>query len=509
MRRLIQAVALATYAFGAGSLAVAPIAAQAQRPSADEIARAVDSLAVRVVSSGLTPGLGVAVAMDGRTILAKGYGWADATNRIPARDNTLWYVASTSKSYTGFAVALLAQQGRLALSAPIATLLPGVAWPQGADPSRLTLASFLSHTHFLNDIAVVQSAAFTGAIPEARWSGLLRQARLRSDSNLVYSNLGYNVAAMVIDQLRPEGWRRFLEAAVYRPAGMTETYARLSGLDERRVAKPHALDSAGGFTTRKLEKTDATMNSAGGHVATLRDLARWVIVQMDSGRIDGRQAFPAAAVALGHRLLARQTVEQNRRFAHFARDGWGAGWDLGSYQGEPMVSRFGGYHSYRSHLSMLPARRIGVVAQTNGPGAGGATDVIAALAYDLEAARPNARALASARVDTLIAQLAAGRTRTAAADSVRRSRQKPLRRPLAEFAGSYAHEAFGTIRFAEQGGALRYRWGVLEGPTEVFNADNDQLRLEIAGSGYPVAFRFDGPGSARTVEILGVTFARQ
>jgi len=492
----------------AALLSAVPLAAQSPRPEPTEIARAVDSLAARVVAAGVTPGLGVAVAMDGRTILAKGYGWADATNRIAADARTLWYVASTSKSYTGFGVSLLATQGALDFSAPIEALLPGVTWPAGADPQRLTLARFLSHTHYLNDLAVVQSAAFTGAIPESRWPALIRFARPRADTNLAYSNFGYNVAAMVIDRKRPEGWRRFLDSAVYRPAGMAETYAKLSGLDARRIAKPHALDAAGGFVTRTLEKTDATMNSAGGHVATLRDLARWVIVHTDSGKIDGKQVFPARAVARSHRLLARHTVETSKRFAYFVREGWGAGWDLGSYEGEPMVSRFGGYHSFRSHLSMLPRRRIGVVAQVNG-GAGVATDIVAALAYDLEAGRPNARARASARLDSLIAQLPVVRARAAAGDSARRERQKPLGRALTELAGSYESDALGRISFAVQGDVLRYRWGVLEGPAEVFDAEKSQIRIEIAGSGTVVSFRFDGAGPARSVEILGETFARR
>src|SRR6187397_2732431 len=83
---------------------------QGPRPAPEVIARAVDSLATRIVSSGVSPGLGVAVAMDGKTILAKGYGWADADMRIPATDRTLWYLASTSKSYTGFGISLLAHQ---------------------------------------------------------------------------------------------------------------------------------------------------------------------------------------------------------------------------------------------------------------------------------------------------------------------------------------------------------------------------------------------------------------
>lgn len=486
-----------------------PIPSQTPRPAPEVIARAVDSLAMRIVSSGVSPGLGVAVVMDGKTILAKGYGWADATARVPSTDRTLWYLASTSKSYTGFGIALLAQQGALRLDAPIATLLPGVQWPAGIDPARLTLANFLSHTHHINDNAVVQSAAFTGAFPEAQWPQLIRFATRSPNDDLVYSNFGYNVAAMVIDRLRPEGWRRYLDSAVYRPAGMRETYAYLSGLDQRRIARPHGLSAAGGFTTLPFEKTDATMNSAGGHVATLHDLARWTIVQMDGGMIDGKQVFPREAVALSHRLIARHTVESSRHFGPFDREGWGAGWDIGTYAGEPMVSRFGGYSSFRSHLSMLPRRRIGVVAQTNGPGASGVTDILAALAYDLEAGRPSARAIADSLVNDLAARFPEGRRRQAASDSLRQSRQRPLRRPLADFAGSYFNDAFGTLVFMVEDGALRYRWGVLGGPTEVFDAEKDQLRIEVAGSGNIVTFRLDAPGAAQSIDFNRITFSRR
>jgi len=496
-------------AAAAAGVAVQPMEAQQARPSAAAIARAVDSLSARVVADGVSPAFGVAVVMDGNTIFAKSYGWADASARIPATDRTLWYIASTSKSFTGFGVSLLAQQGALDFQASIASLLPGVRWADGVDPERLTLARFLSHTHYLNDNAVVQSAAFTGAIPEASWPQLIRYAVPTGTNDLVYGNFGYNIAAMVIDRLRPEGWRRFLDSAVYTPAGLRETYTRLSGLDLHRIAKPHRLDPAGGFTTLEFEKRDATMNSAGGHVSTLRDLARWTIIQMDSGRIDGRQVFSPEAVALSHRLIARHTVEASKRFGPFDREGWAAGWDIGSYRGEPMVSRFGGYSSIRSHLSMLPRRRIGVVAQANGPGAGGATDIVAALAYDLEAGRPNAADSAHARLDALVARLPAARARQAASDSLRRARQQPLRHRVADFTGSYFNEAFGTIAFSARGNALSYQWGVLDGPVEVFDAAKDQLRLEIAGSENVATFAFPAAGAAASVDIGGTTFARR
>ena len=484
-------------------------AAIGPRPAARDIARAVDSLAAQIVASGVTPGLGVAVVMDGSTVLAKGYGWADAGGKVPADERTYWYVASTSKSYTGFGIALLVNQRVISLATPITTLLPGVRWPDGIDATRLTLAHFLSHTHHLNDDAVVQSAAYTGAFPESEWPNLIRFARPSGNDDLVYSNFGYNVAAMVIDRVRPEGWRRYLDSAVYRPAGMRDTYARVSGLDPRRIAKPHAIGGTGEFLTLKFQKTDVTMNSAGGHLATVGDLARWVIVHMDSGRIDGRQVFPRDVVAQSHRILARQTVDSRQRFGPFDREAWASGWDIGTYRGEPMVSRFGGYVTFRSHLSMLPARRIGVVAQTNGVGAGSVTDLIAAFAYDLEAGRPDARAVAAARLDSAMGRLPRLRGQSARSESQRAARQEPLRRPLSDFAGSYVNEMYGTLEFTVTDGALRYRWGVLEGPTEVLNAGADQLRVEIIEDGRQTTFDFAGAGPARSVELGNIRFVRR
>ena len=486
-----------------------PLDAQGPRPSADVIARAVDSLAARVVASGVSPAFGVAVVMDGKTVFSKAYGWADVSARIPANDRTLWYLASTTKSFTGFATSLLAFQGTIDLNAPITRQLPAVKWPDGVDASRLTLAHFLSHTHHLNDDVVVQTAAFTGAFPEKQWPALIQYAKSSRNDDLIYSNFGYNVAAIVIDRVRPEGWRRYLDSAVHRPAGMRETYTRVSGLDARRIAKPHNITASGQYQTLKFEKTDATMNSAGGHLATLNDLARWVIVQMDSGRIDGRQVFPREAVALSHRLIARQTRDQAKRFAFFDREGWAAGWDIGSYMGERMVSRFGSYSSTRSHLSMLPGRRVGVVAQANGPIASSATDIVAAFVYDLEAGRPNARDIAAQRLTQLAGRLPEARRSIAQHDSVRRERQKPLERPLRNFVGSYYNRQFGRLEFYQANGALRYRWGVLEGPAEVYDARRNQLRIEVVGDGKPAAFDFDrGQAAAQSVTLGDIRFVR-
>jgi hypothetical protein len=136
-------------------------------------------------------------------------------------------------------------------------------------------------------------------------------------------------------------------------------------------------------------------------------------------------------------------------------------------------------------------------------------DVVAALAYDLEAGRPEARQRAEQRLAELRTQLALAPQRIAAEDSVRASRQRqPLGRPLANFAGAYAEPSYGTVTFTLRDGRLEYRWGALYGPAEIFDAAKQQLRIEIAGSGTVVTFTFAGAGPAQSIGLQGVTFTR-
>jgi hypothetical protein len=206
-------------------------------------------------------------------------------------------------------------------------------------------------------------------------------------------------------------------------------------------------------------------------------------------------------------MIAPHTVETSKRFGIFDRVGWGAGWDIGSYEGEPMVSRFGGYSSYRSHISFLPRRRIGVVAQVNG-GAAPAADLIAGFAYDLEAGKPNARAVAEQRFQELRNRLGTMRRQIAVNDSQRAARQRPLDRPLADFAGTYRSEPMGEIRFELKDGRLEYRWGAVYGPADILDAARHLLRIEVAGAGQTVEFVFSGLGPATAIESNGRRFER-
>jgi CubicO group peptidase (beta-lactamase class C family) len=462
----------------------------------------IDQFIRRAFATGVTPGLGVAVVADGRVVYTAGLGFANVQEGIPVSDSTLWYVASTSKSFTGFGVALLEAAGEVDVNAPINELLPRASWHPNARPREISLASFLAHTHGLNSGPLVTSAAYTGAFPETEFHRLLGFSGPRSSRDLSYSNLGYNVASMVIAEKRPEGWKAYLDRNVFAPAGLRDIHHRVTGISEHRIAKAHQYRVDGSYEAQPFLKRDLTMNAAGGHLATIGDLARWTLLHMDEGRLDGRQVFPAQVIRRSHEILGRQ----NAQFAYFQRDGWGFGWDVGSYDGEPMVSRFGSYTGFRSHLSMLPARRVGVVAQVNSAPGWRLTDIIAAYTYDVFGGRPDADARAQARLDTLVRQLETRRTRLAAAAPVVHTPP----RPVSDYTGRYEHPALGRIEIVPDETGLRLRWGVLvDLPLDVSDAGQQTFVPSTFGGLSPIQFIFGPSGPAQALETEGFRAARQ
>src|SRR5262249_42572109 len=255
----------------------------------------------------------------------------------------------------------------------------------------------------------------------------------------------------------------------------------------------------GRYATQPFAKRDVTMNAAGGQVATIRDLARWIIIHLDDGNLDGQQVFPASVVKRSHEVLGRQPP--NMRFAYFDRDGWAMGWDVGAYEGEPMISRFGAYSNFRSHLSMLPARRLGVVAQANGGIGQALTSILAAYVYDVMLGKPEAETRGRARLDTLTTRLAALRARTAELEAA--APRRPAR-AVADYAGRYEDRALGRLLVFTINGELWVEWGVLRAPLLPASSKKPELmHSELLGDDTMLQFRFPAAGPAEAVQVDG------
>ena len=169
------------------------------------------------------------------------------------------------------------------------------------------------------------------------------------------------------------------------------------------------------------------MQAAGGMYTTAADAARWLEVQLNEGRLDGKQVIPAAVIRETHRVAGKTDAA----YGPFERKGYGLGWYIGTYAQEPMLHHFGGFGGAHSHISFMPKRNLGVAVLVNESGLGGRLAVLlATLAYDSLRGVPDAFAQAEETIRTIPGELARMRTDDAEGEARRAERTWMLSKPF-------------------------------------------------------------------------------
>ncbi len=468
------------------------------------LARVLDPILIEIFDVGLTPGMAVAVVQGDDLVYARGFGFADVENRRPATPKTLFYVASTTKSFTALAAALLADRGELSLDAPLSEYLPALRMNPPLSAENITLRDLLTHTHGIAAGGPITiRTAFTGEFSHEQLVDVLATYQPASNGRAFrYGNLGYNIAGLAVDATLGVGWKEVLDREVFQPLGMLSTTAYRSRADVAELAMPYGLEPDG-LARRHYAKQDANMHAAGGHLTTVLDLARYLEAHLNGGRVDGRQLLPAAPIAETHRSQA----QQDRASGPFHRHAWGLGWDIGTYGADTLLSRFGGFNGFHSHVSFMPQRRIGVTVQVNSNVGSAVANMVATSIYDRILEKPDFEAQFQSALAEFRDQAVQRRARIRQDRERRAARPQVLPHPLEAYTGVFENDAFGRMEWLVDDGKLHARMGVARSDVEVYRGDENQLRVELTGGGSVVTFNFDGE-RATSLTWNGVEFGR-
>lgn len=490
----VSALLLALLALGS----TVPVAAQGHEAAFTEAADGLIAEALDTV--GAVPGLAVAVVRDGRTAYARGFGLANVEAGVEVTPDTPFYIASATKPFTALLAVLLDRDGTLPLGASLAEMFPEVAFDPAIEADSVTVRHLLSHTAGVDNGPIGFRAAWTGQHTPELMRQLLTRTAVEEDSprgTFEYTNVGYNLLSLRLDELAGGPWQNLLAARVFRPLGMTHTTAYASEAAAWGPAIPYEVHPERGVERVDLVKHDDTMQAAGGMYASANDLARWLAVQLGQGRLDGRPVVSADAVAEAHRPLA---TDQGESFGVLVRDGYALGWHTGTYDGEPMLHHLGGFPGAHAHLSFMPGRDLGVVVLANESGAGGRlAALVAAFAYDWWDAEGSGQDAVVDRfrqsADSLRTDVDASIQRYGEALAERAGRTWALSLAPDAYAGTYAHPDWGTVVVEADpvdGGPLAVRFGRLRAVATPFTRP-ETARVElIPGRGQLVQFVLDG-----------------
>ena len=246
----------------------------------------MDAAAAAALSEIRAAGFSVAVVRGGELDLAKGYGYADLAERVPAAANTIYRLASITKQFTAAAILHLAEEGELSLDDPISDYLPD--YPDLG--RRITIRHLLSHASGLSDVAVIPILEEGGGVGYTRDQVIDLVASQPLDfepgTGHSYSNVGYMVAGEVIERVTGTAYADYLTNEVLGPLGLDQTSLCP---DEQPSADrwAHGYDPQHGNWPRALRLGRApafidpapinmeVVSAAGGLCSTVTDLARW------------------------------------------------------------------------------------------------------------------------------------------------------------------------------------------------------------------------------------------
>jgi len=295
---------------------------------------------------------------------------------------------------------------------------------------------------------------------------------------------------------------------IFEPAGMSRTSAYMSHVERKgwKLAPPYMNLIGEPHEKVALIKTDQSMQSAGGLITTPADAARWLELQLNEGKLDGKQVIPAAHIKVSQQPLAKTGREARTAFT---REHYGFGWRIGQYNGHPNINHFGGYPGYLTHYSFDPEAKIGLAIFANEAFWGdNVIELFASFVYDWWYGDPEAvSADYQEKKQELLDHCRKVSEKIAEHQEERAERQWKLEKPFAAYSGTYLNELVGTIRVQGDEEGIEVQNGNLHCVAEPYTRKNT-IRVElIPGNGKVMAFEQED-GKVVGLEVDGYYFGK-
>lgn len=330
----------------------------------------LDHLVGRAIQAFDVPGLALAVVKDGQVVVAKGYGVRELGDAAPVDGETLFGIASITKAFTATALAILVDEGRLAWDAPVIDYLP---WFRMSDP-------YVTQELTIRDLLVHRSGLGWGAgdllwWPESTYDRTEIARRIRHlplstsfRSTYAYGSVLYLVAGEVIEAVTGQVWEEFVASRIFGPVAMASTTPRYQGgADGDNVAATY--ERIDGEVRRVRPYISDNVNPVGGITSNAMDMAKWMIVQLDSGRVAGDERLYSARTTeelwtiVTPLTPGTPSPELAAQRSHFG--GYALGLGVHDYRGQMILRHAGGLPGYASLIVMVPDYKLGIVLLTN------------------------------------------------------------------------------------------------------------------------------------------------
>jgi len=330
----------------------------------------IDSFFMKEMKEASLPGISAAIVKKGRILWSGAYGWADIEKKIPVTDDTLFQLASVSKTITACAVMQVVERGGLALDTDINEVLPFKVRNPGHPKIPITLRHLLTHTSGIRDNWDILEGTWVhnSDFPKSLADSMAAYLKPKGDyfdarknfykwapgKKSDYSNVGVALAAYLAELKGGMSFEQLCEKRIFEPLGLNGCGFRLSDVDRSKVAMPYPLRRRSDHYQPKghhgyLDFPSGTLRTSA------RQLARFLLSFVGNGRVDNV------------RLLKEETVKSMRRisFPKIAPE-QGLVWFHGNSGGTKVMGHDGGDPGVSTFMHYRLKDGVGFIVLMNG-----------------------------------------------------------------------------------------------------------------------------------------------
>jgi CubicO group peptidase (beta-lactamase class C family) len=330
------------------------------------VSDSLDKYVLREMKNWQVPGLAIAIVKDGKVVLSKGYGCKDINKPADLVDeNTLFQIASNSKAFTGTSLALLAYQKRLSLDDKVSKWMPDFKLNDPLANEDVRIRDLLCHRL---GFETFQSDFYNwGGTPSRK--EIIHNMRNSTPvypfrSHYGYCNAGFLTAGELIPLVCDTTWDNFIKYHFFLPLAMNHTSSNWASINtDANACKPYTLVE-GKLVQMPYVNVD-NLGPAASINSSVKDLSHWLIMQLDSGRYEGKQIvpFPVLQATRNSNTIVHDVGNAFFPSKHFQT--YGLGWFLEDYNGKKIISHDGGANGFVTTTCFIPELGLGITVLTN------------------------------------------------------------------------------------------------------------------------------------------------
>lgn len=425
----------------------------------------------------------VAVAIrQGEDFSFYGTGNADVANGLAPDENTIYPIGSCSKAFIATAIMMLCEDGKLSLNDPVNKHLSDFKLYTDDLTKELTIRDMLSHNsglsrHDLLYEVYPQGLPMRELVRRMRYMPPVAPFRYR----MLYQNHMFTLASLLVEEVSGIPWNEFLQARIFRPAGMTRTFCNLEdcAADANR-AKPYKRSADGSIVETEFQDVFESVAAAGSISSTSHDMDRWLRLQLGRGVIDGTRIFTENSA---RHLHSMQNIIRPGEFFPFDVDeldfeSYGLGWLIQTQYGHKMVAHGGAIRGFRTLACFLPDDDMSFTVICNLDG----TNFHEMIAYQLSATllgHEQDNWLEKVMKSVMPAMMAQAESEKAFWASVNPAATPTL--PFTAYCGQYASDLYGNMEIAQSktDTSLFMKLGALE--MDLICLGNDSFECKLPG----------------------------